>query len=96
MRCALIIALLLAVAMSSCNAGHSVTLKWTEAATGISSYSIYRSPHAVNSYILLVSTTALTYKDVMVLAGQSYDYYVIAIKAGVDSARSNLVTATVP
>jgi hypothetical protein len=78
---------------------HYVTVDWTENATNIAGYNVYRKAAGATSYTKLTSTmtTATAYTDHNVTAGATYTYVVTAISnTGVESGFSQPATATVP
>jgi hypothetical protein len=78
---------------------HSVTVNWTDAATAISGYNVYRSTQSGTGYVKLTASlvTCDTYVDTSVSAGQTYYYVATAVStSGVESSYSTQVSATVP
>jgi len=76
-----------------------VTLSWTDSATTISGYNVYRSTVSGGLYSKLNSPliTATQYVDSTVQGGQTYYYVVTSVNSsGQESAYSNVATATVP
>jgi hypothetical protein len=77
----------------------SVALSWTDSATSLSGYNVYRSSVSGGSYSKLDSALVTTtqYVDSTVQAGQTYYYVVTSVNSsGEESAYSNVATATVP
>ena len=78
---------------------HSVTVTWSDAASSISGYNVYRSPQSGTGYVKLNSSfvASTTYTDSSVSGGQTYYYVVTAVNtSGVESSYSAQVTAVVP
>lgn len=84
---------------------HSVTLTWIQSAdlsnppVAGSGYNVYRSqtPGAEAAPPLNASLlTELTYVDTTVTGGQTYDYVVTAMSAGVESVHSTEAQVKVP
>ena len=77
----------------------SVTLSWTDGATTVSGYNVYRSTVTGGPYSQLNSSlvSATQYVDSAVQAGQSYFYVVTAVNpSNVESTYSNVAKATIP
>ena len=69
-----------------------IQLTW-DAVDGAACYEIYRSPGESETYILLDTLYDTTYVDSDAVAGEQYDYYVIAVDGdGVQSPASNTVS----
>jgi len=65
----------------------------------VAGYNAYRSPSGAGAWQVLNSTVigSAAYNDTSVLLGGSYDYIVKSVDAqGVESAPSNIATATIP
>jgi hypothetical protein len=78
---------------------HSVTLTWTASTSTVTGYNVYRSTVSGGPYTKLTSSpvAATTYADMSVQAAQTYFYVVTSVdSAGVESAYSTEVSATVP
>ena len=78
---------------------HVVTVDWTENATSIAGFNVYRKAAGATSYtkITPTMTTSTTYRDYSVTAGATYTYAVTAISSsGLESGFSQPATATVP
>lgn len=75
-----------------------MSLDWGPSPSLVDGYVVYRSVQAGGPYSRLSLATVLltSYTDTDVTAGQTYFYVVTAIAAGVESAHSNEVVATVP
>ncbi|HEX2022454.1 MAG TPA: hypothetical protein VHH36_07055 [Candidatus Thermoplasmatota archaeon] len=71
--------------------GSSVRITWTSVpqATG---YNVYRATGS-GSFVLVGSTTSISYDDGTVAPGQTYRYKVTAVSAGGESAGSDTCTA---
>jgi fibronectin type 3 domain-containing protein len=88
--------------LSGTGVPHQVELSWdapTNSAVPIVGYNCYRSTGSSSAHQLLNSTVdaQTTYVDTAVQAGLTYDYIVTSVdSAGVESAPSNEVTATIP
>lgn len=77
---------------------HSVTLSWT-ASSGVTGYHIYRSTISGTGYAKLNSSpsSAATYTDNNVVAGQTYYYTVTSVNSsGVQSSYSSEAKAVIP
>jgi hypothetical protein len=77
----------------------SITLGWTESASGIAGYNVFRSAASDGPYTQLNSSlvTATQYTDSTALAGQTYYYVVTAVSSSdVQSGYSNQADAVVP
>jgi hypothetical protein len=83
-------------------AGYQVDLSWDAPASSpdpVAGYNVYRSPSGASSYVQVNSSavTETAYTDTSVQAGQAYDYIVESTDAsGVESAPSNVASATIP
>jgi hypothetical protein len=80
-------------------AADQVTLAWTDGATTISGYNVYRSTVSGGLYSKLNSALipATQYVDSAVQGGQTYYYVVTSVNSsGQESAYSNVATAVVP
>ena len=80
-------------------AAHSVTLSWSDSASGLSGYNVYRSTTSGTGYAKINSSldTAPSYVDTAVVAGGTYYYVVTAVNSsGNESAYSAQVSATIP
>jgi hypothetical protein len=81
---------------------HKVTLNWvapTNSAAPVTGYNVYRSPSGATTFqrVNPSSFAQTTYVDQSVLAGASYNYYIMSTDAsGTESTASNQVTVTVP
>ena len=78
---------------------HSVSLNWTASIDQVDGYNIYRGTSAggeaatpINGSTLV---TATSFVDASVLEGSTYDYYVTAVKSGIESLHSNEVSAVI-
>jgi Cep192 domain 4/Immunoglobulin domain len=81
------------------SSSHSVTLSWTDGASGITGYHAYSSKVSGGPFIRMTSTelTNPTYRDSSVQSGQTYYYVVTALNSSnQESAYSSEVTAVVP
>ena len=82
--------------------GYAVDLSWNAPASSpdpVAGYIVYRSPSGASSYVQMNSSavTQTAYTDPSVKAGQAYDYVIESIDAsGVESAPSNVASATIP
>ena len=78
---------------------HTVSLSWTESASGVSGFNVYRSSTSGGPYAR-VNTTLLsgtTFNDQNVQAGQTYFYVTTAVNSGsVESNYSNQAEAVIP
>jgi hypothetical protein len=77
--------------------GSTVSLTWTDNSTNETSFKVYRRTKTgknVSDWLLRGSPTSASFTDSGVPSG-SYQYYVAATNAGVDSAPSNIVNARV-
>jgi hypothetical protein len=78
---------------------HSVSLSWSDIATQIAGYNVYRStvsggPYSKINAALVVPTN---YSDTSVVSGTTYFYTVTAVgTSGMESASSNQTTTAVP
>jgi FtsP/CotA-like multicopper oxidase with cupredoxin domain/fibronectin type 3 domain-containing protein len=79
-------------------AGPQVSLAWTDNATDETGFVIERSTDGgVNfSALATVGADSISYIDLAVSAGNTYDYRVAAFNAGGPSAYSNTASATIP
>ena len=80
-------------------AAHWVALSWTDTATNIAGYNIYRSTTSGGPYTKITSSlvTATSYNDMTVVAGTTYYYVITAVDTnGMESAYSAQVTAVIP
>jgi FtsP/CotA-like multicopper oxidase with cupredoxin domain/fibronectin type 3 domain-containing protein len=75
-----------------------VSLAWTDVATDETGYVVERSTDGgVNfSVLATLGVNAISYADLAVTAGNTYDYRVAAFNAGGPSAYSNTASATIP
>ncbi|MFZ0744433.1 MAG: choice-of-anchor D domain-containing protein, partial [Terracidiphilus sp.] len=79
-----------------------VTLTWNAPSNSpdpVAGYNVYRAPTGTGSYQLMNSSpdTQTSYADSNVQSGLAYDYEVKSVDAsGVESAPSNITTATIP
>ncbi|EMS72170.1 Kelch repeat-containing protein [Ruminiclostridium cellobioparum] len=71
-----------------------VDLSWTVPTTGSAVYNIKRSTTLSGPYETITTTSAITYTDNDVTNGTTYYYVVSAIVDGVESPKSNEVSAT--
>lgn len=83
----------LALILAGCH--HQVTLTIRETSTGVTSFIIYRGS-TCTTLLELGTTTAESYVDQSVSAGDTYCYAARAVGAGGTSAESNTVTLTIP
>ena len=78
---------------------HTVSLSWTESASGVSGFNVYRSSTSGGPYAR-VNTTLLsgtTFNDQNVQAGQTYFYVTTAVNSSsVESNYSNQAEAVIP
>ena len=102
--------LILFFAFSVCafaQTAHSNTLTWAwsqgtgDPATGFHIWKVAISgttcpAFGTSAYATITGTTTLTYKDTVVVAGQTWCYGVTAYNAGGESSMSNVVSATTP
>lgn len=77
------------------SAGHSVALTWTGPLEA-TSYNAYSSPQSGGPYVLTASTSAQTWTDRSVHAGQLVFYVVTSVNANGESGYSNEVSAVIP
>jgi hypothetical protein len=83
-------------------ASYQVNLSWNAPSSSpdpVAGYNVYRAPAGTGSYQVLNSSqnTVTSYSDTTVQSGKSYDYVVKSVDAaGVESAASNITTATIP
>jgi len=70
----------------------SIAISWS-AATGISSYKVYRSAGLTGTYLALGTTTLNSYTDSGLLAGTAYYYKVSAINATGESILSDSIAS---
>ena len=90
------------IPLSGSGTQFGVQLSWsapTSTTDTIAGYHVYRSPSTSAAYQIISSTGAnsTTYEDSTVQSGTSYDYVVKAVdNSGVESAPSNMTTATIP
>jgi LysM repeat protein len=77
---------------------HYVALSWQASASAIMGYNIYRATTTSGPFSRLNSTAeaATTYTDYTVAAGKTFYYAVTSVDAAGESAKSNLVLATIP
>jgi hypothetical protein len=78
---------------------HSVALSWTPSTSTVVGYNVYRAAVSGGPYSQLDSSAVATdgFTDSSVQAGQTYYYVVKSVTgAGVESADSSQVSATVP
>jgi hypothetical protein len=79
---------------------HSVTLSWVAStSTGVVGYNIYRRAASAEPYTKInpAPTSATTYTDSNVQAGQTYSYVTTSVDmSGNESAYSNDITAVIP
>ena len=78
-------------------AGPQVNLTWTDNATDETGFVIERSDNGgAFSVLANVAADVLSYEDMSVAAGNSYDYRVAAVNAGGASAYAGPVNVTIP
>ena len=80
-------------------AQNSVVLTWSPSPSSVAGYNIYRSTVSGGPYSILNSSLNVptTFTDSNVQAGQTYYYVVTAVNSSnVESAYSNVVSATIP
>ena len=79
---------------------HSAVLTWIASPDVVDGYNVYRGTNPPGNEGATPINTALvvgtTYTDTAVTAGETVDYVVTAVKAGVESIHSNEVTAVIP
>jgi uncharacterized protein (DUF58 family) len=81
------------------SSSHSVTLSWTDSASGITGYHAYSSTVSGGPFAKMTSTALTTpsFRDTNVQSGQTYYYVVTALNSSnQESAYSSVVTAIVP
>jgi hypothetical protein len=89
-------------ATGEAEATHSVTLSWSAPSSTtdpVAGYHIYRAVAGTTTFTLLNSTIDVqtSYVDSSVAGGTSYQYEVKSVdQGGVESAASNMFTATIP
>lgn len=77
--------------------GPQVNLTWTDNSTDETSFVIERSTDGVTFSVLAnVAVDTLSYEDMSVVAGNSYDYRVAAVNAGGTSTYAGPVNVTIP
>jgi FtsP/CotA-like multicopper oxidase with cupredoxin domain/fibronectin type 3 domain-containing protein len=83
---------------ATAEAGPQVSLAWTDMATDETGFVVERSTDGgVNfSVLATLGVNAISYVDLAVTAGNTYDYRVAAFNAGGASAYSNTASATIP
>ena len=90
------------IALSGTGVAPHVSLTWTApsgSSDPISGYKVYRAPSTSSSFTLLNSQTTpnLSYSDMSVQAGTTYQYYVTAVdSSGAESTPSNTASIAVP
>jgi hypothetical protein len=74
----------------------TINLAWTEAGSGITGFIVQRSTNGTTFTTLAsnVSANASTYIDSTAVSGTTYYYQVIAVSSGINSAASNIASAT--
>ena len=80
-------------------APHTVTLGWSDGASGVSGYNVYRGSVSGGPYVMINTAldTSTAFVDGAVAAGQTYYYVTTAVNSsGVESAYSNEVLAIIP
>jgi hypothetical protein len=79
---------------------HSVGLAWTDSATTVAGYNVYRGTNAGGPYVTKLTaspTTSTQFTDTGLQSGQTYYYVVTAVDSnGVESVYSNQATASIP
>jgi hypothetical protein len=77
---------------------HSVILAWTETASGVTGYNVYREVAGATSFTKLtpVPITSLSFQDSTVVNGTNYLYYVTAMSGLEESSPSTSISAAVP
>jgi fibronectin type 3 domain-containing protein len=76
---------------------HVVTISWDASTTPGCTYNVYYSLTSGGPYILLGSTSLLSFMDIDVSAGQTYYYVVAAVNSsGVQSVYSGEISVTIP
>jgi fibronectin type 3 domain-containing protein len=78
---------------------HVVSLSWSASASQVEGYNIYRSTQSGSSYVRLNSSLimSLSFTDDTVQSGKTYYYAATSVDSNnVESADSNIATATVP
>ncbi|WP_161596748.1 fibronectin type III domain-containing protein [Chitinophaga vietnamensis] len=82
-------------------AAQRINLSWTDTATNVTGFEIWRSVGNNTSFRFLANTNALargnssgTFSDTSIFANQQYSYQVRALNAGGNSAWSNIASAT--
>ncbi len=69
-----------------------ITLTWKASTTTGVTYDVYRGTASNNLTLLKSGITTLSYKDTAVVKGARYYYYVKAVKNGVESAPTSIVS----
>lgn len=78
---------------------HSVSLSWSDTASGVVGYNVYRGAATGGPFTKINSALAPTpaYNDSSILSGQTYYYMATAVDgSGTESAYSNQVQAVIP
>lgn len=74
---------------------HSVTLHWV-ASAGATSYNVYRSSASGGPYTKIGQSLTPTYVDAPLPSGAVFYYVVTSVRAGIESAYSQEIKASVP
>ena len=86
-------------ASATASGAHSVSLSWSETASNVEGYNVYRGTQSGGPYSKQNSAldTTTSYTDGSVQAGNSYYYVVTSVSSdGVESSDSNQAVAAVP
>jgi Abnormal spindle-like microcephaly-assoc'd, ASPM-SPD-2-Hydin len=79
---------------------HTVGLSWTDSATTVAGYNVYRGTNTGGPYVSKLTTSPLTstqFTDTGLQSGLTYYYVVTAVDSnGVESVYSNQATALIP
>jgi Abnormal spindle-like microcephaly-assoc'd, ASPM-SPD-2-Hydin len=79
---------------------HTVGLTWTDSATTVAGYNVYRGTNTGGPYVSKLTASPVTstlFTDTGLQSGQTYYYVVTAVDSnGVESVYSNQATASIP
>ena len=75
---------------------HSVTLNWKSTDNFATGYRLYRSTNSLGPFTLVEESLSTVYIDRDVVSGETYYYVVSEVAGEMESARSNMIAATVP
>jgi hypothetical protein len=79
---------------------HTVGLNWTDSATTVAGYNVYRGTNTGGPYVSKLTASPVTstqFTDTGLQSGQTYYYVVTAVDSnGVESVYSNQATASIP